>query len=136
MTVIVALGLAVDAFVHIHLAHDFTHVRTSTLSQADLFYVEAAAAIVALIAVLVRPTRLTVGFAFLVAAAGFVAVVVYRYANVGAFGPIPNMYDPYWAPAEKTLSVIAEFVAAVVAAALYARAGSRASVTARADARA
>ena len=124
LTIIVVVGLAIDAYVHLHLASAFAHVKTSTLSQADLFRVEAAAAIIAAVALLVRRSRLTVGFAFLVAAAGLVAVVLYRYVNVGTIGPIPNMYDPYWAPAEKTLSVIAEAAAAVAAGILYARLGT------------
>ena len=33
-------------------------------------------------------------------------------------GPIPNMYDPYWAPPEKTLSAWAEGLAALAALAL------------------
>jgi hypothetical protein len=119
LTGIVVAGLAVDAYVHLHLASAFSQVRTSTLSQADLFRVEATAAIVAGVALLVRPRRYTAAFAFLLAAAGLAAVVLYRYVNVGAIGPIPNMYDPYWAPAEKTLSAIAEAAAALSAAALF-----------------
>jgi hypothetical protein len=121
LSVIVAAGLAVDAFVHFHLASDFAQVKTSTLSQADLFRVDAVLAIIAAVLVLVRPRRSTVLFAFLVAAAGTVAVVLYRYVDVGAIGPIPNMYDPYWAPAEKAISAVAEAVAAIAAAAMHLR---------------
>lgn len=121
LTIITVVGLAIDAFVHFHLAHDFSQVKTSTLSEADLFRVEAAAATVAAVALLVRPRRGTAAFAFLVAAAGTVAVVLYRYVNVGGFGPVPNMYDPFWAPAEKNLSAIAEVVAAVTALLLFLR---------------
>lgn len=120
LTVVVVVGLAVDAYVHFHLASAFKNNKTSTLSQADLFRVEAVAAIIAAVALLLRPRRYTAAFAFLVAAAGTVAVVVYRYADIGAFGPIPNMYDPYWAPAEKTWSLVAEAVAALAALALLA----------------
>ncbi len=123
MTVIVAVCLLIDAFVHVHLAHDFAHVKTSTMSQADLFYLEAVLAVVAAIALVVRPNRSTAAFAFLVAAGGFVAVVVYRYVDVGTIGPIPNMYDPYWAPFEKGLSAVVEAVGAIVAAAIYPRLG-------------
>jgi hypothetical protein len=119
LIIIVVVGLAVDAYVHLHLASAFSQVKTSTLSQADLFRVEVAAAIVAAVALALRPRRYTAAAAFLVAAAGFVAVVLYRYVDVGAIGPIPNMYDPYWAPAEKALSAIAEGVAALAAAALF-----------------
>jgi hypothetical protein len=116
---VAVVGLAVDAFVHLDLASTFEHVKTSTLSQADLFRVEAAAAIVAAVGLLIRPRRYTAGFAFLVAAAGTIAVVLYRYVDVGAFGPVPNMYDPYWQPTGKWLSVIAEAAAAIAAAALF-----------------
>jgi hypothetical protein len=126
LIIIVAVGLIVDAFVHIHLAPDFKHVKTSTMSQADLFYLEAVAAVIAAILLVVRPRRSTAGFAFLVAAAGTVAVVVYRYVNVGAFGPVPNMYDPYWAPALKALSAIAEAIAAAAALTLFLQLRSQA----------
>jgi hypothetical protein len=115
LTAIVVIGLAVDAYVHFHLASAFKNNKTSTLSETDLFRLEAIAAVVAAVALLVRPRRYTAAFAFLVAAAGTTAVVVYRYVDVGALGPIPNMYDPYWAPAEKTLSVWAEGLAALAA---------------------
>lgn len=120
LTVIVVAGLAIDAYVHFHLASAFKHNKTSTLSETELFRAEAVAAIVAALALLLRPRRYTAAFAFLVAAAGTVAVVVYRYVNVGKIGPIPNMYDPYWLPTGKTLSLVAEAVAAVAALALVA----------------
>ena len=116
---IAVVGLAIDAFVHLDLASAFAHVKTSTLSQADLFRVEAAAAILAAVGLLVRPRRYTAAFAFLVSAAGLIAVVVYRYADIGAFGPIPNMYDPYWQPTGKWVSAVAELAAAIAAAVLF-----------------
>jgi hypothetical protein len=116
---VAVVGLAVDAYVHLDLASAFEHVKTSTLSQADLFRVEAAAAIVAALGLLIRPRRYTAALAFLVAAAGTIAVVLYRYVDVGAFGPVPNMYDPYWQPTGKWLSAIAEAAAAIAAAALF-----------------
>jgi hypothetical protein len=117
LIVIVVVGLAVDAFVHFDLASAFKN-KTSTLSETDLFRGEAIVSVIAAVALLVRPRRYTAGFAFLVAAAGTAAVVFYRYVNLGAFGPFPNMYDPFWAPAEKTLSAVAEGVAALAALAL------------------
>jgi hypothetical protein len=116
---VAVVGLGIDAYVHLDLASAFDHVRTSTLSQADLFRAEAVAAILAAVALLVRPRRYTAGFAFLVAASGTIAVVLYRYVDVGAIGPIPNMYDPYWAPTGKWLSVVAEAAAAVASATLF-----------------
>ena len=110
-------GLAVDAYVHFDLASGYAAVRTSTLSQADLFRAEGAAAIVAAVGLIVRPRRYTAAFAFLVAAAGTAAVLVYRYVDVGAFGPFPNMYEPIWYT-KKTVSAWAEGIAAVAALAL------------------
>lgn len=121
LMIIVVVGLAIDAYVHYHLASAFRHNKTSVLSEADLFRAEATVAVIAGLALLLRPNRYTAGFAFLVAAAGTAAVLVYRYVNIGAFGPIPAMYDPFWAPAEKNLSAIAEGVAAVAALVLVVR---------------
>lgn len=121
LTIVVVAGLAVQAFVHLDLASAFRNVKSSTLSEDDLFRAEAIAAILAAVALLVRPRRYTAALAFLVASAGTAAVVVYRYVDVGAFGPLPNMYDPFWAPTEKTLSAVAEAVAALAALALLVR---------------
>lgn len=125
LIVIAVLGLAIQAFVHFDLASAFAGNKTSTLSESDLFRAEAVAAVVAAVALLVRPRRYTAAFAFLVAAAGTAAVIVYRYVNVGKFGPIPNMYDPYWAPFEKNLSVVGEAAATVAALALFVVLGRR-----------
>jgi hypothetical protein len=122
---VVVVGLAIDAFVHFDLASAFKHVKTSTLSEADMFRAEATVAVLAAVALLVRPNRFTAAFAFLVAAAGAVAVVLTRYVNIGKIGPIPNVYDPYWAPTGKWLSAVAEVVAALAALALFVMLGSR-----------
>ena len=117
LTLVVAAGLAIDAYVHLDLASTYDVVKTSTLSQGDLFRVEAALAIVAGVALLVRPRRYTAWFAFLVSAGGVAAVLVYRWVDVGKLGPLPNMYEPYWY-GEKTLSLVAEAIAAAAAAVL------------------
>jgi hypothetical protein len=39
---------------------------------------------------------------------------MYRYVDVGGFGPLPDMYDPTWYP-EKNLSAVAEAAAALAA---------------------
>jgi hypothetical protein len=119
LALIAAAGLAIDAYVHFDLASAYAGVKSSVLSQADLFRAEATVAAIAAAAVLLRPRRYTAAFAFVVAAAGTAAVLVYAYVNVGAFGPVPNMYDPAWYP-EKTLSVWAEGVAAIATLALFA----------------
>ncbi len=117
---VVVVGLGIDAYVHFDLASAFANIKTSTLSQADIFRIDASAAIVVALALILRPRRYTAAFAFLLAAAGTAAVVVYRYVDVGTIGPIPNMYDPYWAPFGKALSAIGEAAATIAAAALFA----------------
>jgi hypothetical protein len=110
LRVVTAGALAVDAYVHADLApsYDFTH---ATISQGMLFRVESgAASLAALLLILAGRRPMTWVFAFLVAAAGLAAVMVYRYIDVGAFGPFPDMYEPLWY-AEKTRSAIAEAIA-------------------------
>jgi hypothetical protein len=111
---IAAAGLGVDVYVHWHLASGYDAVRghgSPHISQGGLFRVEAALALVALILVLM-PRRWTAGLAFLVAAGGVAAVLLYRYVDVGVIGPIPNMYEPLWYT-EKTVSAVAEGIAAL-----------------------
>jgi membrane associated rhomboid family serine protease len=119
LALIAAAGLAIDAYVHFDLASAYASIKSSTLSQGQLFRAEGTVAAIAAAAVLLRPRRYTAVFAFVVAAAGTAAVLVYAYVNVGAFGPFPNMYDPLWYP-EKTLSVWAEGVGALAALLLFA----------------
>jgi hypothetical protein len=118
LTLLAVVGLVVDAIVHLDLASEFASVKTSTISQADIFRIESVVALIVAAALLVRPRRETAIAAFVVAASAAVAVVRYRYVDVGKIGPIPNMYDPYWQPVGKWLSAVAEIVAAVASAAL------------------
>jgi hypothetical protein len=110
-------GLALDAYVHLDLASGYDGVKSSVLSQGDLFRAEAALAILAAVALLLRPRRYTALFALLVAAGGVAAVLVYAHVDVGAFGPIPDMYEPIWYT-EKTQSLWGEAIAALAALAL------------------
>ncbi|WP_201776176.1 hypothetical protein [Streptacidiphilus melanogenes] len=111
LALVTAAALAVDAFVHADLAPGYDGV-TADVSQGDLFRIEAAAAALAALVVLVWHRRPAAwAFAFLVAAGGVFAVMLYRYVDVGSLGPLPNMYEPIWYP-EKTASVIAEAVGA------------------------
>jgi hypothetical protein len=119
LALVAAAGLAIDAYVHFDLAAAYSGIKSSVLNQGELFRAEGAVAALAAAAVLFRPRRYTAAFAFVVAGAGTAAVLVYAYVNVGAFGPVPNMYDPAWYP-EKTLSAWAEGIAALAALALLA----------------
>jgi len=120
LTLITAAGLGVDAYVHWHLAPNFdtlTGTASPHISQGQLFRLEAVLALVAMLAILTSRRRLVARFAFLVAAGGLAALLLYGYVDVGGFGPLPDMYDPVWYT-EKTVSAIAEALAAVGALSL------------------
>lgn len=113
---LVVAGLAVDAYVHLHLAGAYDG-NTAAISQGALFRVEAAAAVTAALLVLLTRGQPGLLAAFLVAAGGAGAVLLYQYVDVGALGPFPDMYEPVSYP-EKTFSLVAEAVAALAALAL------------------
>jgi hypothetical protein len=120
LRLVAAGGLAIDALVHWNLAPDFDSfvgAGSAHVSQGQLFRVEAVLAAIALLLVLFVDHLLTAVLAFVTAAGGLGAVLLYRYVDVGALGPLPDMYDPTWYP-EKTISVIAEAVAVLAALAL------------------
>ena len=115
LTLVTAAGLGVDAYVHWQLAPGFdtlTGPASPHISQGQLFRLEAALAVIAMLLVLLTRHRLGVLVAFLIAAGGLGAVLLYGYIDVGGFGPLPDMYDPIWYP-EKAISAVAEAVAAV-----------------------
>ena len=106
LAVVAAAGLAYDAKVHLHLAKGYDGIG-DTITQGALFRVEAVTALVAAVLVLVADRRLAWAAAGMTGLAGVAAVLLYRYVDVGAIGPIPNMYEPAWY-AEKLQSLYAE----------------------------
>jgi hypothetical protein len=114
LAVIAAGGLAVDAYIHLDLASDYAPIKTSVISQASLFRIEAVLAILAAVVLLARPRRYTAAIALAVAGGGLAALLVYRYVNVGKLGPLPNMYEPVWFT-KKLVAAYAEAAAAVAA---------------------
>lgn len=119
LLLLVAAGLAVDAWVHLDVAPAYDGVRTSAVSQGDLFRAESVAAILSAVLLLAWPRRWTAAVALLVAAGGVAAVLLYQYVDVGALGPLPDMYEPVWFT-RKLQSLWAEAAAAVAAAVLLA----------------
>jgi len=109
-----AAALALDSYVHADLAGRYDPNRDAAISQGDLFRIEAAVSALAAVVILLVATRITWAFVFVVAASAFGAVVLYRYHDVGAIGPLPDMYEPSWYQ-EKSLSAIAEGIATVSA---------------------
>lgn len=111
-----ATGLGVDAGIHFYLAPTQPPGFGGRWSQVGLFYAEAALAVLAAVLVLVTGSRAAYWCALIVASSALGAVVLYRYVNVGAIGPLPDMYEPFWY-ATKAATTAAEVLAAVAAAA-------------------
>jgi len=110
-----AAALGVDAAVHWQNAPAYDAV-TATISQGDLFRVEAALAVAAGLLVLVRQRTSSWVAALAVAAGALVAVLLCRYVDLGAIGPLPDMYENTWQVPGKLLSAYAEAAAVVLAA--------------------
>jgi hypothetical protein len=112
LQLIAAGGLAYDARIHLKLAPAYDTIKSSTVSQGDLFRIEGALAIAAAVLVLLLRRPATALLAVLVAGGGLVPLLVYRYYDIGAVGPLPPMYEPAWYP-DKTHTCIAQAVATV-----------------------
>jgi len=113
LSLVAVLGLAYDAKAHLHLAPVYDAVGSS-ITQGALFRLEAAAAIVVAVALVLVDDRRVWAVAGLVGLLGVVAVVLYRYVQVPAIGPLPSMYEPVWF-GEKTTSAYAEGLVAIAA---------------------
>ena len=119
LRVLAASGLAVDAYVHADLAPSY-----AGSSVQSLFLVEAGFAVGAALLVLGSTRRGAHVFAASVALSALVAVVTYRYADPGALGPLPDLFEPVWYP-EKVIAAVAETVAVVATLLLLVRPPSR-----------
>lgn len=115
LRVLVAAGLGISVYVHVALADGYDVPAGGAITQGDLFLIEAGAAALAGVLVLVWPSRVSYAVAFLVAASAFGAVLLYRYVEVGSLGPLPRMYMPVWTT-DRIISAAAEGTAAVLAA--------------------
>ncbi len=122
--VLIAACLAVDAYIHLKLASARPPASPGGISQGTLFYAQGGVAILAALLVMLRGTRATFAFAFLIAASALAVVLIYRYIDVGALGPIPDMYEPAWYTT-KIITTIAEAVVLpiVIAGLLTSRQG-------------
>jgi hypothetical protein len=111
LALVAVVGLGYDAKVHLNLAEGYD-VIGDTVTQGGLFRVEAVVALLVAVALLLSDNRLVWAGAGLVGLGGVAAVLLYRYVDVGAIGPVPNMYEPVWFT-EKVRSAYAEGAAAV-----------------------
>ncbi|BCW20247.1 hypothetical protein NtRootA9_29550 [Arthrobacter sp. NtRootA9] len=114
LRILTAVALFIDAGVHLFLAPGHQDAPPGVISQGSLFLMEAAAALAVGVWVLVRGSRASYAAALVVAFTAFAAVMLYRYVDIPAFGPIPAMYDPVWF-FSKTLSVVAEAAGTLLA---------------------
>ncbi|MHA7304753.1 hypothetical protein ACX80E_05815 [Arthrobacter sp. TMN-49] len=115
----VAAGLVVSAVIHVQLAPGYQQGAPGGLGQGTLFLIQAGAAVLASVFVLVTGSRTAFALAALVALSSLVAVILYRYVQVPPIGPLPSMYEPVWYAA-KVISAVAEAVAGALAVAGYA----------------
>ncbi len=124
LRVAVAACLVVDAVVHLRLAAGYQLGQPAGIGQGNLFRVEAVVALLVAAYVVIRGTRPAYLAAAAVGLSAFAAVVLYRYVNVPAIGPLPPMFEPVWF-FEKSLSAAAEAAAGVLALVGLSRSGIR-----------
>lgn len=124
----VAASLVVSAVIHVQLAPGYQQAAPGGVGQGTLFLVQAGAAALAAVLVLIKGSRMAFAAAAVVALSSLAAVLLYRYVQVPAIGPLPSMYEPVWYTA-KVVTALAEAAAGALAAIGYAllqtsRAGS------------
>ena len=130
LAVATAVLLGIDAYVHLHDAHFYDSVASSNISEGNLFRAQAIVAVIVAVALLIRPHPVVWAVAVLVTASAVGAVLLYTYVDVGALGPLPNLYEPTWAAAPgKLASAVAEGLGtllAIIGFVLSVRTGVRA----------
>jgi glucan phosphoethanolaminetransferase (alkaline phosphatase superfamily) len=115
LAVLTAVLLGVDAYVHLNDASRYDSFKSSVMSEGTLFRIQGIVAIVVALLLLIWPRILTWVLSILVSGSAVVAVVLYTYVNVGALGPLPNLYENTWNPPGKVASAVAEAAATLVA---------------------
>ncbi|HEV2921602.1 MAG TPA: hypothetical protein VG673_20550, partial [Actinomycetota bacterium] len=114
LRVATAAALGIDAAIHWQNASAYDAV-TATLTQGELFRIEAVLAVAVGLLVLLWPRRGSWVAAVLVGASALGAVLLYRYVDVGTLGPLPDMYENTWQVPGKLQSAYAEGAAVVLA---------------------
>jgi hypothetical protein len=123
LRLLVFVTLAIDAYVHFDLASSFD-ANTANISEGNLFRIEASVAVATAILVIAVRRWITDLLAFLVLASGFGVLLIYRYIDIGAFGPFPSLYEPIWYT-KKTLAAVAEGVGMLATIVLVLMPGRR-----------
>jgi glucan phosphoethanolaminetransferase (alkaline phosphatase superfamily) len=115
LAAVMAVLLAIDAYVHLKNASQYDSFKSSVMSEGTLFRIQGVAAIVVAVAVLIWPRVITWLLALLVSGSAAVAVVLYTYVDVGPLGPLPNLYENTWRAPGKLASAVAETLGVLVA---------------------
>lgn len=110
-----AAALVIDAVIHLQLAADYQLAAPGGIGQGNLFRIESVVALAVAVYLLLRGGRFAYGAAAVVAASALGAVLLYRYVDVPALGPLPSMYEPLWF-AKKTATAWAEAAGTLTAA--------------------
>ncbi len=129
LRICVAAGLMISAVIHVQLAPGYQQAAPGGVGQGTLFLIQAGAAVLAAAFVLLRGSRTAFAAAAAVGFSSLVAVILYRYVQVPAIGPLPSMYEPVWYMA-KVVTAVVEAAAGGLALSGYAflrkgRQGSR-----------
>ncbi|XAS63778.1 hypothetical protein VUN84_16010 [Micrococcaceae bacterium Sec5.8] len=106
--------------IHVQLAPGYQQAAPGGIGQGTLFIAQAGAAALAGAFVLLRGSRATFAAAAVVALSSLAAVMLYRYVQVPALGPLPSMYEPVWYAA-KVITAVAEGAAGALALTGYAQ---------------
>lgn len=109
-----AAALVVSAVIHFQLAPGYQQAAPGGIGQGTLFLVQAGASILAAIFVLLKNSRVAFAVAAAVALSSLAAVILYRYIQIPAVGPLPSMYEPVWYTA-KVITAVAEAAAGALA---------------------
>lgn len=112
LRVVLAVSLMVDAVIHLRLASGYQQSAPGGIGAGNLFRIQAVLALIVAVWVLWRGSRPALISAFAVSFSAVVAVVLYRYVDIPALGPLPAMYEPVWF-LEKSLSAAFEGLAAM-----------------------
>ncbi|MBT2597234.1 hypothetical protein [Arthrobacter sp. ISL-72] len=112
----IAASLVLSAVIHVQLAPGYQQAAPGSNGQGTLFLIQAGAAILAAVFVLLKNTRTAFAAAAAVGFSSLAAVILYRYVQIPAIGPLPSMYEPVWYAA-KVITAVAEATAGGLAVA-------------------
>ena len=110
LRIFIAAALGVSAIIHVQLAPTYQQAAPGGIGQGTLFLVQAGAAVLTAMFVLLKGSRASFAAAAIVGLSSLAAVIVYRYVQVPAIGPLPSMYEPVWYAA-KVITAVAEAAA-------------------------